>query len=214
MSRLPLRLPIRTLRRKEFETRLRQGDRRQGLLLYRTACPRCHACEPIRIDVGAFELGRTQRRVFVKAERELEVEIGPLEPSLEKVALYNRHKRGRGLTSGETPIDLVGYRAFLGESCTESFELRYRHEGRLVGVAITDRADDSLSAVYCYFDPTVERMSVGTYSILKQVDLCRRWRLRYLYLGLYIADCGSMAYKGRFLPHERFLDGQWVSFSR
>lgn len=209
-----MRLPIRTLRRKEFELRLRQGDRRQGLLLYRTACPRCSACEPIRLDANAFVLGRTQRRVFGRGERELQVEVGPLEPTLEKVALYNRHKRGRGLTSGETPIDLVGYRAFLGESCTESFELRYRHQGRLVGVAITDRADDALSAVYCYFDPTAKHLSIGTYSILKQVDLCRRWGLRHLYLGLYIADCASMAYKGRYLPHERFLDGQWVSFDR
>jgi leucyl-tRNA---protein transferase len=214
LSRLPLRLPIRSLRRKEFEHRLRQGDRRQGLLLYRTACPRCAACEPIRLDVHAFTLRRTQRRIFNRGERNLEVEIGPLEPTVEKVALYNRHKRGRGLTSGETPIDLVGYRAFLGESCTESFEIRYRHRGRLVGVAITDRAAESLSAVYCYFDPSAKHLSIGTYSILKQVDLCRTWGLRHLYLGLYIADCSSMAYKGRYLPHERYLDGQWVGFDR
>lgn len=214
MSRLPLRLPIRALRRGEFETRLRRGDRRQGLLLYRTACPRCNACEPIRIDVQRFRPGRTQRRIFRRGKRELQVELGPLAPTLEKVALYNRHKRGRGLTSGETPIDLEGYRAFLGESCAESFEIRYRHQGRLIGVAITDRAQDSLSAVYCYFDPGMEDSSPGTYSILEQIDLCRRWGLRHLYLGLYIAQCAPMAYKGRYMPHERLLDGAWVTFDR
>lgn len=211
VSRLPLRLPIRALKRNEFEERLQVGDRRQGLLLYRTACPSCRACEPIRIDVGDFRLGRTQRRVFRRGERDLEVELGPLEPTLEKVALYNRHKYGRNLTSGEGPIDLDGYRAFLGESCCESFEIRYRHEGHLIGVAIADRAEASLSAVYCFYDPDYEYLSPGTYSILKQVDLCRQWGLRYLYLGLYIADCASMAYKGSYLPHERLLDGRWVT---
>lgn len=142
------------------------------------------------------------------------MEIGPLEPTLEKVSLYNRHKRGRNLTSGEAPIDIDGYRAFLGESCCDSFELRYRHKGKLIGVAITDRAERSLSAVYCYFDPSYEHLSPGAYSILKQLDLCARWGLKHLYLGLYIADCESMAYKGRYLPHERMLDGDWRVFDR
>ncbi len=38
---------------------------------------------------------------------------------------------------------------------------------------------------------------------------CRTWGLRYLYLGLYIAECPSMAYKATYLPHERLLHGRW-----
>lgn len=214
MSRLPLRLPIRRLRRGELGNRLAAGDRRQGLMLYRTACSECSACEPIRIDVQQFRPGRTQRRVQRQGDRRIELEVGPLEPTLEKVDLYNRHKRGRGLSSGERSIDFDGYTAFLGESCCESIELRYRVDGRLMGVAVLDRADDALSAVYFYFDPHYEELSPGVYSVLKQVELCRQWGLRYLYLGLYIADCASMAYKRRYLPHERLLDGHWVTFDR
>jgi arginine-tRNA-protein transferase len=211
-SRLPLRLPLRALRRPEFDVRLRAGDRRQGLLLYRTACPDCHACEPIRLDVDRFTPNRTQRRAWAKAEAELTVELGPLEATEEKARLYNRHKFGRGLSKGEDSIDLDGYRAFLGESCCESFELRYSYKGRLIAVAITDRSDDALSAVYCYFDPDFSQYSPGTYSILKQVELARRWGLHYVYLGLYVAGCNSMSYKSRFVPHERLLDGRWTEF--
>ena len=100
-----------------------------------------------------------------------------------------------------------GYRAFLGESCCESFELRYRLNDKLVGVAIVDRGERSLSAVYCYFDPAQARLGLGTYSILKQIALCRSWGLRHLYLGLYIGECSAMAYKSRFLPHERLSPG-------
>jgi len=41
---LPLRVPTRMLRASEFDQRLEQGDRRQGMFLYRTACPSCRAC--------------------------------------------------------------------------------------------------------------------------------------------------------------------------
>jgi len=214
VARLPLRLPIRALRRSEFDSRLAQGDRRQGLLLYRTACPDCQACEPIRLDVNTFRPGRTQRRTFRKTSACVDVTVGPLAPTQEKVDLYNRHKRGRDLAVGESEIDLDGYRAFLGESCCDTFEVRYTHEGRLVGVAITDRAESALSAVYCYFDPDFPELGLGTFSILTQVELARRWDLEYVYLGLYIRDCRSMAYKARFLPHQRRTNGRWVTHDR
>ncbi len=208
-ARLPLRLPLRPLTRAELDVRLERGDRRQGLLLYRTACPSCEACEPIRIPVANLRWGRTLRRVFRQGEQKLRTELGPLEASAEKVALYNKHKRGRGLLGDEAELEMDGYRPFLGESCCDTFEMRYFHDGRLVGVAIVDRGAASLSAVYTFFDPDLSRLSLGTYSILKQVDLCQRWNLPHLYLGLYIADCPTMVYKARFLPHERLLDGVW-----
>ncbi len=46
---MPLRIHARLLQRSELEHRLDTGDRRQGIFLYRTSCPGCRACEPIRI---------------------------------------------------------------------------------------------------------------------------------------------------------------------
>ncbi len=211
-ARLPLRLPIRALRRAEFDARLAEGDRRQGLLLYRTSCPDCQACEPIRLDVRGFAPRRSQRRTYQRGQSALVTELGPLEPTEEKVALYNRHKFGRKLSAGETAIDIDGYRAFLGESCCDTFEIRYWHQETLVGVAITDRSADALSAVYCYFDPGLPQLSLGTFSILTQVELAKRWGLRYVYLGLYIRDCRPMAYKARFTPHQRRGPEGWLEF--
>ena len=206
---MPLRVPTRMLSHAEFGARLRSGDRRQGVLLYRTACPSCRACEPIRLDVEDFAPTRTQRRIYRRGLERLDVEIGPPEFSPEKVALYNLHKSGRDLNPDGHDIDEQGYRAFLVDTCCDSFEIRYRHAGQLVGVANVDRSDDALSAVYFYFDPTFEPWSPGVFSILKQVELCRSWGLRYLYLGLYIAEGPSMAYKATYLPHERLLHGRW-----
>lgn len=209
-ARLPMRLPTRWLTATEFDSRLQAGDRRQGVLLYRTSCPACRACEPIRIDVEAFKEGRTPRRIFRRGQEKIDVEIGPPEFSLERLALYNLHKRGRGLASTEDAMDEPGYRAFLVETCCDTFEIRYRVAGELMGVAIVDRAATALSAVYFYFNPDFAALSPGVFSILKQLELCRRWGLKYLYLGFYIEACRSMAYKARYRPHERLIDGAWV----
>jgi arginyl-tRNA--protein-N-Asp/Glu arginylyltransferase len=214
IARLPMRLPTRPLTAAEFSERLHVGDRRQGLVLYRPSCADCNACEAIRLDIQSFEPSKTQRRIFRRGEAELRVEVGELRLSSEKVALYNKHKVGRELMGEGDPIDESGYGAFLVDSCTDSFEIQYLYGDRLIGVAIVDRGTDALSAVYTYFDPDFGEFSPGVYSIMKQLDLCRQWGLRWLYLGLYVRGCSSMAYKAKYLPHERLRDGKWVVFDR
>lgn len=209
-ARLPMRLPIRPLGPEEMQRRLEAGDRRQGLLLYRPTCPTCRACEAIRLDAKSFIGSRTQRRIHQRGLRELRVSIGPTEVNHQRVALYNAHKHGRRLLGDGESIDAAGYAAFLVDSCADSFELRYHLGERLVGVAICDRASDGLSAVYTYYDPAVSRLSVGTFSIMEQLALCRRWGLRWLYLGLFVHGCQAMQYKARFVPHERLIDGHWT----
>ncbi len=135
-------------------------------------------------------------------------------PTRARVELYNRHKELRGLASDRDGIDLEGYREFLVVSCCETFELRYLLDGQLIGVALVDRSDEALSAVYCYYDPSYEKLGIGTFSVLKQIELCKTWGLRYLYLGLYIAESERMRYKALFLPHQRRIDGSWRTFDR
>jgi arginine-tRNA-protein transferase len=212
--RLPLRMPVRPLSRTELDQRLAVGDRRQGRLLYHTECPGCQACIPIRIDVTDFVPSRTHRRVLARGRRLLTMDIGPLGVTEEKVLLYDRHKRERGLSLDGEPTREEIYGLVLADTCCDSFELCYRLGDELVGVAIVDRAARSLSAVYCYWDPAHSVLSLGTYSILEQIELCRRWGLRYLYLGLYVADCRPMAYKARFVPNEQRHDGRWVRHER
>lgn len=213
-ARLPLRLPMRRLRPDEFGRRLEVGDRRQGLLLYRPTCPSCRACEAIRLDVAVYAPSRTQRRTLRRGDAALETVVARPTVSAEKVALYNLHKRERGLLTVDGLIDAEGYEQFLVETCTDTIEVSYRRDGRLVGLAIADRAADALSAVYCFYDPAEAALSPGTYSILKQMELCRAWGLRYLYLGLYVGGCTAMEYKATYLPHERLIDGAWQPFAR
>jgi len=213
-ARLPLRLPTRNLHADEIDQRLAAGDRRQGPVLYRTNCPDCTACVPLRIDVERFDFSRSQRRTIARANREFTVELGPPVADAERVGLYNRHKVERGLGDADGQIDLDGYRAFLVDTCCDSFEMRLIHRGRLAAVSVLDRGFSSLSAVYCYYDPDLANFGLGTYAILREIGLCRAWGMRYLYLGLYVKGSMPMAYKARFIPHQQRRHGRWVVVER
>jgi arginine-tRNA-protein transferase len=123
------------------------------------------------------------------------------------------HRELRGLDRNDEPVDEFGYRQFLTDSCCQTWELSYWLQGRLVGVAITDVGRKSLSAVYCYYDPTIAGVSIGTYSILRQVELCREQHRQYLYLGFFVAGSPHMQYKAKFHPHERRRQGVWTTFT-
>ena len=212
VARLPLRQPVQMLNQRQFDDRLAEGDRRSGSLLYRPGCPHCTACEPIRLNLRSFQPNATQRRTYRQCAAVLETRIGEPEVDDERIRLFNLHRELRGLEQGDGPIDEFGYMQFLTETCCQTWELSYWYEGRLVGVAITDVGRRSLSAVYCYFDPTIEGLSIGTFSVLRQVELCREQHRQFLYLGFFVAGSHHMQYKAKFHPHERRLSGVWQTF--
>ncbi len=213
VARLPYRHPVQQLTPEEFDQRLAEGDRRTGVLLYRTQCPGCQACEPIRLDVQAFRPNATQRREARRGDDLLTVQIGDPVVDDQRVALFNLHRRVRGLDRDNDPIDPASYAEFLVQTCCRTLELSYWHAGRLVGMAIADAGAASLSAVYCFYDPHFRGASLGTYSVLRQVELCRETGRRYLYLGFYVAQSPHMSYKASFHPHQRRIGGQWRDFA-
>ncbi|QDU77383.1 arginyl-tRNA-protein transferase [Bremerella volcania] len=195
-----------------FDQALAEGVRRSGIFIYHTQCPGCCACEPIRIPVEDFEPRRRHRRVLKKAEAELRVEIGEPIIDRKRVELYNKHKVGRGLGEPGSEIDLRSLKEFIGITCCDSREFRYYRGDDLVGVAIADVGRQAMSAVYCYFDSELSELGIGNFSVLKQIEACRAWGLKYLYLGFYVAGNAHMKYKASYLPHERRIDGVWQRF--
>jgi arginyl-tRNA--protein-N-Asp/Glu arginylyltransferase len=212
VARLPLWRQLRALDLDAADVRFANGERRVGWSLYRTACPTCAECLPLRIPVDEFTPSRTQRRVLARWEGRGRVEMGPVTVTEEKIALYNRHKTERGLTEeGDEPITAITYASWLAESCMHTMEMRYYLDDRLIGVGIVDLGRLGASSVYFYFDPSPEvaRMSPGVYSTLQELEFCRETGRRWLYLGLYVAGCASLVYKAGYRPNERWRDGDW-----
>ncbi|HEX4931616.1 MAG TPA: hypothetical protein VFV33_00470, partial [Gemmatimonadaceae bacterium] len=73
---------------------------------------------------------------------------------------------------------------------------------RLVGLGIVDAVPDALSAVIFFWHPDASPPSLGVAHIVHLVEEAAARGLSYVYLGYRVADCPSLAYKGRYAPHE------------
>ena len=209
VARMPLAMPRGPLALSQIDERLARGQRRSGEFVYAPRCPHCQACIPVRIDVGRFAPNVSQRRTWRKGSEAFQVAFGPMVVDQARIDLFNRHRQLRGLDRGRS-IDSEDYTWGFVRSCFDSFEISYSLGDRLVGIALCDQGQESLSAVYTYFDPEYARYSPGVFSILTQIDYCRRTGRRYVYLGFYIAESPHMSYKRQFRPQERLTNGQWI----
>ena len=213
IARMPLRLPLAPITLSETDLRFAEGNRRTGEFIYQTNCPNCEACQAIRLDAEQFKFSRNQKRVLAKGNRLFKQVIGPLQNDQDRVNLFNKHRLKRGLAQLGSEIDSGEYSWGFVKSCFKSFEIAYTLDERLVCVAICDEGEHSISAVYTFYDPDLVRESLGTYSILKQIEFCKENEFQYLYLGYYVEQSPHMEYKKRFLPHQRLIAGQWREFT-
>ena len=204
---------------RSLNTQLSQGGfRRSQNIAYRPACDGCSACVSVRILVDAFERSRGFRRI-AQDNADLTAEavdpIGTEEQfHLLRTYLDNRH-RGGGM-SGMSVLDFV---AMIEDTTIDTQIVEYRlpperpgGKGRLVACALTDVMSDGLSMVYSFFDPELEKRSLGSYMVLHHVERARAGRLPHVYLGYLVADCRKMAYKARFQPLEGHGPEGWTSY--
>jgi arginine-tRNA-protein transferase len=171
----------------------------------------------MRVLVDEFAPSRSQRRVLSRWPADGRVEIDVATYSDEKLALFNKHKLARGLADPDEPeMSAIGYMSWLVQSCFDTVEMRYYLGKRLVGVGVVDLGARSASSVYFYFDPDPEvaRLSPGVYSVLQEIELCRRTGRSHHYLGLWVRDCRQLAYKADYGPHELLVDGDWRRAAR
>jgi arginine-tRNA-protein transferase len=189
---------------------LARGFRRAGGHVYHPHCPRCHACEPCRIDVAAFRPDRSLRRCLA-LNRDIEViECAPGRTD-ERHDLYARYLRMRHPGGGMDEASDEDFSHFLASPWSPTVFLEFRLDGRLVAVAVTDVCDTGLSAVYTFFEPTLPKRSLGTYAILRQVELARERGLPHLYLGYWIEGHPKMGYKSRFAGTQVLGAGGWTT---
>jgi len=184
-----------------YRTLLDRGFRRSGPYLYRPVCRACNACETLRIPVAEFRPRRWQRRCL-RRNADLRVDAVPARFNAEHYSLYARYVSTRhagGSMDDPTP---TAYQTFLIASWCETVFLEFRDGRRLVAVAVVDWLGDALSAVYTFYDPELMHRGLGTYAILREIEIARSEGMKWLYLGYWIEGCARMSYKADFRPHE------------
>ena len=190
-----------------------QGFRRSQNVLYRPSCAGCAACLSARIVVADFVPTRSQRRVTQRNARLERVSRSPWATEAQ-FHLFRRYLDARHAMGGMADMDMSEFAAMIEESPVRSRVIEYyapqtgagRH---LAAVCLTDVLSDGVSMVYSFFDPDLERDSLGSYIILDHVRLAAELGLPHVYLGYWVPGSAKMDYKSRFQPLEVFAEGRW-----
>ncbi|HEV3262777.1 MAG TPA: arginyltransferase [Gemmataceae bacterium] len=205
------------LTREDYLRRMLHGWRRFGDTLFRPRCRACHACRSLRVVVDRFRPDRGQRRVHRANQGMVHVRVAAPSVSAAKLDLYDRYHAYQSLTKGwpfHSVKDTHSYRQSFVDNPFPTQEWCYYLDDRLVGVGYVDDLPGALSAIYFFYDPDLRQRSLGTWNVLNLLEHAAARRVPHLYLGYYVADCPSMAYKARFVPNQ-LLDshGAWHDFS-
>ena len=185
-----------------------RGWRRFGCYYFHPICNGCNECKSIRIDVNNYQLRKSQKKA-IKRNKETQIIIQKPTLSQAHIDLYNKyhsfkHKKDdwshRNISPREYKENFVEGAHDFGK------EVLYIKDDVLIGVDLIDILDDGVSSIYFYYDPDFSELSLGTYSLLYQIELAKVLDLPWIYLGYWVDGCKAFAYKPNFQPQE-ILDG-------
>ena len=192
---------------KNYGWLMANGFRRSGDQIYRPNCPTCNACQSVRVITDEFVPSKSQKRLL-KKNKEFAIEVSN-DFSSNYYPLFETYINTLHTDGSMYPASIEQFHSFLKCNLSPQLFLEIWHQGELVSVAVTDVLPNSLSAVYTFYQPSYRKQSMGMYSILQQIELCKTLAKPYLYLGYQIDDCQKMNYKTKFNPYQRFINNNW-----
>lgn len=187
---------------------IHRGWRRFGYYYFHPICEGCNECKSLRIDVENFHLRKSQKKA-IKRNKETEIIIQEPKLSQAHINLYNKyhnfkHQKDKWTHRNISPRE---YREnFVDGAHDFGKEVLYVKDGNLIGVDLIDILDDGISSIYFYYDPDYMNLSLGTYSLLYQIELAKVLGLKWIYLGYWVDGCKAFAYKTKFQPQEILHD--------
>jgi len=187
-----------------YESLIEKGFRRNGLMFYKNNCPDCDQCKPIRVLVNQFKCSKSQNKIL-KKNNEVLIKSSPIAFDEESFLLYQNFSEGRFKSS----TSKEDFENFLGQSSVETIMMKYYDQEKLIGVGWVDILPNSLSSVYFAYDLGYAKRSLGVFSILKEIELCRELKKENLQLGFWVDGAKTMLYKTQYKPNELLINGVW-----
>ena len=190
-----------------YESLLNVGWRRSSNIFYLNDCENCKECIPIRVDADNFKASKSQRKCLNK-NADIRIEREPATFRQQDFELFKKYDES--WHDSKHNVDEESYRQMNVESplCTEV--MRYFIADELVGLSWIDVLPNAISSVYFSFDPDFSERSLGVFSMLKEIELCRDLGKRWLQVGFYIKGCKKMNYKSKYKPYQLLIDNEWV----
>ncbi len=193
-----------------YNALLERGWRRFGEVFFAPFCDYCNKCISIRQIIKDFKLSKNHKRVL-KDNNNIYVDIQIPTYSVEKIELYNKYHSIMNVKKGWecNQIDKSRYiHMFIDGHMGFGKEINYYIDDKLIAVAFVDilQSQKAMSAIYFFYDHDYSHLSLGTFSILKQIEIATLLNIDYLYPGYWIKNHYSLGYKERFKPFEILIN--------
>ena len=187
------------------------GWRHQGTLFFRYSHWPTEGIEhqimPVRLNLTAFTPSKSQRRV-IRHNEDLQWEIAPAEFSNDMHEIFALHSSRFHENVPQSLFDFLGH-APASTPC-ECLMLKAILNGRLIAVSFMDLGDQDVSSSYAIFDPAYSDRSLGTLTLLREIEHARMLGRRYLYHGYATRTPSHYDYKKTFNALEAY---EWASNS-
>jgi leucyl-tRNA---protein transferase len=186
------------------------GFRRSQNIAYRPFCEDCSACLAVRVVLDDFRPKRWMRRVL---NRNADLHMTRCRPraSQEQFELFNRYLTSRHAQGGMADMNFDEYQAMVEDTAVTTEVIEFRNTaGELAAGCLVDVMNDGMSLIYSFFAPERERLSTGSAIILSLINECQANGSEHVYLGYWIEDSKTMAYKSRFEPVEALTRDGWA----
>jgi arginine-tRNA-protein transferase len=183
---------------------IKRGWRRFGHYYFHPICNGCNECKSLRINVNEFSLTKSQKKA---KKRNQDTRIIVQKPTISSLHLevYNKYHNFKSQKDGwkQKNISSRDYMENFVEGAGEfGKEVLYIKDDKLIGVDLIDIMDDGISSIYFFYDPDYAKLSLGTYSLLYQIELAQILELDWIYLGYWVDGCKAFAYKPNFKPQQ------------
>jgi len=202
---------------------IQRGWRRFGNYYFYPICKDCNECKSLRINVKDFKPTKSQRKA-INRNKDTKIVVQKPTVTTSHIELYNKYHYWKSLKDGWSAKRITPSEYY--ENFAEGYydfgkEVLYFADNKLVGVDLIDIVEDGISSIYFFYDPDYARLSLGTYSLIKQIEFAKILNRKWIYLGYWVDGCKAFEYKEKFKPLE-VLDGfptfqeepQWENFIR
>jgi len=154
------------------------------------------------------------RRIWNR-NRGLEVKETKPVATDEQFSIFSAYQGSRHSGGEMSRMDAMDYQALVEDTPVETKLVEFSDPTLgLVGCCLMDQVENGLSAVYSFFEPSLNRRSLGTHMILWMIYRARELGLAHVYLGFWVAGSPKMSYKSKFHPLEARLADGWQELSR
>ena len=172
-------------------------------MFFRPICSDCDECKSIKIDVKNYAFSKSARRI-IRKNSELTTVLQHPTITEEHIELFNKYHQymheKKGWDNNQTDAKNY-YLSFVNGHEEFGYEVLYFDKEKLIGVDLIDILDNGVSSIYFYYDPDYSHLSLGKYSLYKQILFAKSNHYDWIYLGYYVKECQSLSYKDQFKPY-------------